>query len=122
MTLLSISLLVFSISILIFTTLFVIWWKKYGKSLFSILKDLKNTKNPYILERATLLLNLSEIISPSSVSSITASYAEPTLLVNKITGSGKLTISQSFYKNLSNQGILSYSMQPYEVTYIKCII
>jgi hypothetical protein len=24
----------------------VIWWKKYGKSLFSTLKDLNNMKNP----------------------------------------------------------------------------
>lgn len=46
MTLLSISLLVFSISILFFTILMIIWWKKYGKSLFSTLKDLKNMQNP----------------------------------------------------------------------------
>jgi len=46
MTLLSISLLVFSIIILFTTILFIIWWKKYGKSLFSTLKDLKNMQNP----------------------------------------------------------------------------
>ena len=46
MTLLSISLLIFGISILFFTVLMIIWWKKYGKSLFSTLKDLNNMKNP----------------------------------------------------------------------------
>ena len=46
MTLLSISLLVFGISILFFTILMLIWWKKYGKDLFSTLKDLKNMQNP----------------------------------------------------------------------------
>ena len=46
MTLLSVSLLVFSIIILFTTILFMIWWKKYGKSLFSSLKDLKNMQNP----------------------------------------------------------------------------
>ena len=46
MTLLSISLLVFGISILFFTILMLIWWKKYGKNLFSTLKDLKNMQNP----------------------------------------------------------------------------
>jgi len=46
MTLLSVSLLVFSIIILFTTVLFIIWWKKYGKSLFSTLKDLKNMQNP----------------------------------------------------------------------------
>jgi type II secretory pathway component PulF len=46
MTLLSISLLIFGISILFFTILMIIWWKKYGKPLFSILKDLNNTQNP----------------------------------------------------------------------------
>ena len=46
MTLLSVSLLVFSVIILFTTILFVIWWKKYGKSLFSTLKDLKNIQNP----------------------------------------------------------------------------
>lgn len=46
MTLLSVSLLVFSIIILFTTILFMIWWKKYGKSLFSTLKDLKNMQNP----------------------------------------------------------------------------
>jgi len=46
MTLLSISLLIFGISILFFTVLMVIWWKKYGKSLFFTLKDLKNSQNP----------------------------------------------------------------------------
>jgi hypothetical protein len=46
MVLLSISLLIFGISILFFTVLMIIWWKKYGKSLFSTLKDLNNMKNP----------------------------------------------------------------------------
>jgi hypothetical protein len=46
MTLLSISLLIFGISILFFTILMIIWWKKYGKPLFSILKNLNNTQNP----------------------------------------------------------------------------
>ena len=46
MTLLSISLLVFSISILFVGILALIWWKKYGKHLFSTLKDLKNMQNP----------------------------------------------------------------------------
>ena len=46
MTLLSVSLLVFSIVILFTTILFIIWWKKYGKSLFSTLKDLKKMQNP----------------------------------------------------------------------------
>jgi hypothetical protein len=46
MTLLSISLLVFSICILSVTILFAIWWKKYGKHLFSTLKDIKNMGNP----------------------------------------------------------------------------
>jgi len=45
MTLLSISLLVFSIIILFSTILFVIWWKKYGKSLFSTLKNMQNPQN-----------------------------------------------------------------------------
>jgi len=44
MTLLSISLLIFGISILFFTILMIIWWKKYGKPLFSILKNLNNTQ------------------------------------------------------------------------------
>ena len=46
MTLLSVSLLVFSIIILFTTVLFIIWWKKYGKTLFSTLKNLKNMQNP----------------------------------------------------------------------------
>ena len=46
MTFLSISLLIFSIIILFTTILFIYWWKKYGKSLFSTLKDLKNMQNP----------------------------------------------------------------------------
>ena len=46
MTLLSISLLVFSIIILFTTILFIIWWKKYGKALFLTLKELKNMQNP----------------------------------------------------------------------------
>ena len=46
MTLLSVSLLVFSIIILFTTMLFIIWWKIYGKTLFSALKDLKNMQNP----------------------------------------------------------------------------
>ena len=46
MTLLSVSLLVFSVIILFTTILFIIWWKKYGKSLFNTLQDLKNMQNP----------------------------------------------------------------------------
>jgi uncharacterized protein YoxC len=45
MSLLSISLLIFSVSILFFTIISIIWWKKYGKTLFFMLKDLKNTTN-----------------------------------------------------------------------------
>lgn len=48
MTFLSISLLVFSITILITIILFVIWWKKYGKDLFLMFKNLKNIKNTLI--------------------------------------------------------------------------
>lgn len=46
MTLLSISLLVFSITILFITILVVIWWRKFGKSLFSTFKSLTNMQNP----------------------------------------------------------------------------
>jgi hypothetical protein len=72
------------------------------------------------LNSGSYLLDLSGILSDKTISSITSSYAKPTLLVNKITGSGKLTISQSFYTSLSTQEMSTYNMQPYEVTYIKC--
>ena len=45
MTFLAISLLVFGISILFFTILAIIWWRKFGKDLFSTLKNLKNMGN-----------------------------------------------------------------------------
>lgn len=45
MTFLSISLLIFSITIIFFTIISIYWWKKYGKPLFLMLKDLKNTTN-----------------------------------------------------------------------------
>jgi hypothetical protein len=45
MTFLAISLLVFGISILFFTILAIIWWRKFGKDLFSSLKTLKNMEN-----------------------------------------------------------------------------
>lgn len=46
MTFLAISLLVFGLIILFTTILFIYWWKKFGKSLFSTLKDLKSMQNP----------------------------------------------------------------------------
>ena len=46
MTLLAVSLLVFSITIVFTLTLLIIWWKKYGKFLFDTFKSIKNTQNP----------------------------------------------------------------------------
>ena len=46
MTFLAISLLVFGLIILFTTILFIYWWKKFGKYLFSTLKDLKSMQNP----------------------------------------------------------------------------
>lgn len=46
MTFLAVSLLVFSISILFVGIIGLIWWKKYGKSLFSTINDLKTMQNP----------------------------------------------------------------------------
>jgi hypothetical protein len=46
MTFLAVSLLVFSISILFLGIIGLIWWKKYGKSLFSTINDLKTMQNP----------------------------------------------------------------------------
>jgi hypothetical protein len=46
MTFLAVSLLVFSISILFVGIIGLIWWKKYGKSLFSTINNLKTTQNP----------------------------------------------------------------------------
>ena len=46
MTFLAVSLLVFSISILFVGIIGLIWWKKYGKSLFSTINGLKNMQNP----------------------------------------------------------------------------
>ena len=46
MTFLAFSLLVFSISILFLGIIGLIWWKKYGKSLFSTINDLKTMQNP----------------------------------------------------------------------------
>ena len=43
---LQVILTIFSILLLTTIILGVIWWKKYGKSLFSTLKDLKNMQNP----------------------------------------------------------------------------
>jgi hypothetical protein len=46
MTFLAISLLVFGLIILFTTIIFIYWWKKFGKSLFSTLNDLKSMQNP----------------------------------------------------------------------------
>jgi hypothetical protein len=46
MTFLAVSLLVFSITILSMVILGLIWWKKYGKGLFSTMKNLNNMPNP----------------------------------------------------------------------------
>jgi hypothetical protein len=46
MTFLAVSLLVFSISILFVGIIGLIWWKKYGKSLFSTINGLNTMQNP----------------------------------------------------------------------------
>ena len=64
MTLLSISLLVFSVIILFTTILLVIWWKKYGKTLFLTIKDLKNMQNPQnFMENMRNLGNLEDFLT-----------------------------------------------------------
>ena len=45
MTFLAISLIFFGSVLLFMTIMFIIWWKKYGKTLFLMLKDLKNSQN-----------------------------------------------------------------------------
>jgi hypothetical protein len=61
MTFLAISLLVFGISILFLTILSIIWWRKFGKDLFSTLKNLKTMGNqPNIMENMGNLGNLEE--------------------------------------------------------------
>ena len=41
----TIILIIFSLILLFFGVFFMIWWKKYGKPMFFILKDLKNVQN-----------------------------------------------------------------------------
>jgi hypothetical protein len=74
------------------------------------------------LSPSSYSLNLSEILTGQTISSVTASYADPTLLVNKKVGSTKLFPSQSFYTSFTTEQLTAYQMQPYEVTYIKCAV
>jgi len=53
MTLLSISLLVFSIIILFTTILFIIWWKKYGKKIFNSISNASGIMNNPMLKDLT---------------------------------------------------------------------
>ena len=42
----TIVLLIFSVILLFSVVILIIWWKKYGKSMFLLLDNLKNIQNP----------------------------------------------------------------------------